>query len=177
MSPLRVYLAGAIEKAPDGGVAWRRELTRFLRDELGHVVHDPTVHESHALTEEERRNFRSWKADPAAFPQFRSALAKIIHADLFRIVHQSDYVFTYWDEYVTPGGGTHGEVTVARMLGIPVFMVYTLPRAEMSSWILGCATEVFETFDAARDRLRHLSAASSPLLQRGAPLFSAPPGR
>ncbi len=43
---MRIYLCGAIDKAPDGGVGWRRALTARL---AGHEVLDPTTKPSQGL--------------------------------------------------------------------------------------------------------------------------------
>src|SRR4029450_3813326 len=66
LTKVRAYLSGAIEHAADGGRGWREELSRLLRDELGHEVYDPAADEKKSLTEEELANFRRWKLDEAA---------------------------------------------------------------------------------------------------------------
>lgn len=147
-----VYLAGGIEKASDGGVAWRAELTTFLEGQLGHRVHDPTRDEPGLMSEEERREFRLWKAQPESWSRFQDVVRRIIHRDLDLILNETDYVIAYWDESVLGGGGTHGELTLSYWFGIPVYLVLGMPRSEASSWILGCATEVFDSFDALKRR-------------------------
>jgi hypothetical protein len=42
------YLCGPIEFAADGGKMWRRKLTPFLHNELGHRVYDPAEDEKKA---------------------------------------------------------------------------------------------------------------------------------
>ena len=70
------YLSGSIEFADDGGKAWRRELTPFLRQTLGHQVYDPAEDERKNLTGEEVAYFRGWKTtDPE---RFRQTVRKII---------------------------------------------------------------------------------------------------
>lgn len=140
-----VYLAGAIEHAPDGGRVWREEMSGFLGEILGHQVFNPCVEENHILTEEEFRMFRNWKA--ADLPRFRLTMRKLIDTDLDILMNKVDYVVCLWDEHVLNGGGTHGELTVAYFHNIPVYMVSKIPPAKMSSWILGCTTEVFESFE------------------------------
>lgn len=147
-----VYLAGGIEKAHDGGAAWRRELTGFLVDRLGHRVHDPTRDEPGLMSEEERQGFRLWKAQDEHWPRFQEVVRRIIHRDLQLILNDTDYIIAYWDESVLGGGGTHGELTLAYWFGIPVYLVLGLPRAEISSWILACATEVFDSFEELKSR-------------------------
>ncbi len=139
-----VYLAGAIEHAPDGGRAWREEISRFLAGTLGHRVFNPCVEENHLLSAEEFRQFRRWKETD--LPQFRRTMRKLIDTDLDILLHKTDYVVCLWDEHVLNGGGTHGELTVAYHRNIPVYMVSRIPRDNISSWILGCTTELFEDF-------------------------------
>ena len=145
------YLAGAIEHAPDGGEAWRRALIPFLRDELGWEVYDPTSQEAEWLTPEEKANFRRWKAED--FPRFQAAMRKVIAKDLSTL-ERSDLVICLWDEHCRDGGGTHGELTMAHHWRKPVHLVLMMPPVEVSSWILGCATEVHRDFEALKARLR-----------------------
>lgn len=149
---MNVYLSGAIEHAADGGRGWRRELTVLLRDELGHDVYDPTADEKKSLTDEERVNFRRWKVDDPA--RFRAAVRKIISWDLDRVEHDADYVVALWDRAAGQGGGTAAEITLAHRLGKPVYLLLAMPPSEASGWILSAATEVFESLDALKDRLR-----------------------
>lgn len=139
------YLSGAIEHAADGGIGWRREMGRFLQEELGHRVYDPAADQKKDLSEEERCSFRDWKlAEP---DRFRGVVRKIIAWDLEWIESRADYLIALWDEPAARGGGTSAEITLAHRLGKPVYLVLGMPRAAASGWVLACATEVFETFD------------------------------
>jgi nucleoside 2-deoxyribosyltransferase len=152
--PTLVYLAGAIENALDGGEGWRRALGPFLRDELGWDVYDPTAEEMQVLTPEERKNFRTWKAKD--LPRFQEAMRRVMEKDLSTL-RRSDAIIVLWDEPVLRGGGTHGELTLAHTLGIPVHLVLQVPIEQVSSWILGCATEVHQSFEALKARLTELN--------------------
>ncbi len=146
------YLAGAIEYSPDLGRGWRKEITPFLREDLGHSVYDPAEDERKSLTEEEQKNLRSWKRTD--FSRFQTAVRKIIEWDL-NIVARSDYIVCYLDEHALKGGGTSAELTFAHRQSIPVYMVTPLSVPEISGWILGCCTGVFTSFDELRLFLRH----------------------
>ncbi len=138
-----VYLAGAIEYAPDNGRGWRREITPFLRDALGHEVYDPAEDERKSLTAEEQQNLRRWKT--ADLVRFRVTVRKIIDFDL-DIVSRADYVVCCWDDYCTKGAGTAAEITLAHRHGIPVYLVTQMPVERISGWILGCSANIFTNF-------------------------------
>ncbi len=146
-----VYLAGAIEHAPDGGKGWRENITPFLVDSLRHRVFNPCIEENHILTADEFRHFREWKATD--LPRFRQTVRKLIDTDLQMLINQIDYVICLWDQYVLNGGGTHGELTLAYYHRIPIYMVSRIPLQKMSSWILGCTTEVFKDFNSLQSFL------------------------
>ncbi|HEY6065702.1 MAG TPA: nucleoside 2-deoxyribosyltransferase [Thermoanaerobaculia bacterium] len=155
---MKVYLSGAIEHAEDGGTGWRREISGLLRDELRHEVYDPAADEKKNLTEEERNHFRQWKREDPA--RFRRTVRKIIAWDLDR-VEQADYLIALWDGAAAAGGGTAAEVTLAHRSGKPVYLVLAMPVAEASGWVLSAASEVFDSMDALKTRLRETFAPAS----------------
>jgi nucleoside 2-deoxyribosyltransferase len=139
-----IYLAGAIEYAPDKGKAWRETLTPFLCS-LGWQVYDPAQDEQKNLSDDERQNFRSWKATD--LPRFQRTIRKIIDWDMEWITRRADAIVVYWDEYAGRGAGTSGELTAAYRYGKPVYLVAGMPVQKISGWILGCATRVFASFE------------------------------
>lgn len=141
------YLAGSIEYSPDLGKGWRAEVAPLLKS-LGHEVYDPAEDERKNLTEIEARDFRAWKA--ADLPRFQRTVRKIIAYDLDLIERECDAIICYWDRYAGRGAGTQGELTFAHRLGIPVYLICGVPLAEMSGWLLGCASEVFDDLDGFR---------------------------
>lgn len=143
-----IYLSGAIEYAPLGGMSWRRAITPAL-EACGHQIYDPALDAEKDLTDYEVRNFRSWKT--ADLPRFQQTIRKIIAYDLDIVEQQADAVLAYWDEFATKGAGSHGELTVAHRRGIPVYLVLGMPLEQVSGWILGCATEVFSSFAEAEE--------------------------
>jgi hypothetical protein len=150
LSPMLAYLSGSIEYSPDYGKSWRAEITPFLRD-LGHDVYDPALDEKKNLEDHEVRDFRYWKT--IDLPRFQSTVRKIIAWDLDWIEHKSDYLICYWDHAAARGAGTQGELTYAHRLRLPVYLVLGMPREQVSGWILGCGTEVFENFEKLKQFL------------------------
>lgn len=139
------YLCGPIEFAADGGKLWRRKLTPFLREKLGHRVYDPAEDEKKNLTDEEVASFREWKATD--LDRFRRVVRKIIQFDLDLIENKADYLICYWDTSGAQSGGTPAELTAAFRKGIPVYLVSDLPLEQISGWMLGCADRVFASLD------------------------------
>jgi nucleoside 2-deoxyribosyltransferase len=138
------YLCGPIEFASDGGRLWRRKLTPFLCDELGHRVYDPAEDEKKNLSEEEVANFRAWKKSDVE--RFRRVVRKIIHFDLDLIENKADYLICFWDDSAQ-SGGTPAELTVAYRKGIPVYLVTQLASEDISGWMLACADQVFASIE------------------------------
>jgi len=145
-----IYLCGAIEYSPDHGKAWRAEVTPFLH-ELGHEVYDPALDEKKDLTEQEVREFRGWKQTD--LPRFQHTIRKIIQYDLDWIEERCDALVAYWDEHSGKGAGTQGELTVAYRRGLPVYLVTKLPIEQVSGWILGCASQIFSSFEELHEYL------------------------
>ncbi len=138
------YLAGSIEYSPDLGKGWRAAIKPGLLA-LGHDVYDPAEDELKNLTETEAREFRTWKS--ADLKRFRQTIQKIIAYDLDLIEHRCDAIICYWDQYAGRGAGTQGELTFAHRMGIPVYLICAVPLEQVSGWLLGCATEVFSSFE------------------------------
>lgn len=145
------YLCGPIEFAEDGGRLWRRKLSPFLRDQLGHRVYDPAEDERKNLTGEEAAHFRDWKTTD--LERFRRVVRKIIAFDLELIENKADYVVCYWDAEASQSGGTPAELTIAHRKGIPVYLVTPLPVEKVSGWMLGCSDQVFTSVESLKEFL------------------------
>jgi len=159
-----VYLSGAIEYAPDHGKAWRSQITPFLQ-ELGWRVYDPALDEKKGLfTDEEVREFRSWKKTD--LPRFQQTVRKIIAYDIEWIERRCDCVIAYWDEHAGRGAGTQAELSFAHRRGVPVYLVCAVPVEQVSGWILGCASEVFDSFESLRE---FLTREHAPQMEAGTP--------
>jgi len=166
--PRRVYLAGAIEHAPDGGSEWRARMSQFLLQALGLEVFNPCVEEHSLLNPDEKHNFRAWKnSDPE---RFRRIVRRFVDNDLAHLTRDTLFVVCLWDEYAGRGAGTAGELTVAYLLRIPIYVVQGCPMDSIPSWILACASEILPDFSSLQDFLRHR------YLRHGEPPTAQPSG-
>jgi nucleoside 2-deoxyribosyltransferase len=145
------YLCGPMEFASDRGRMWRRKLTPFLVEQLGHRIYDPVEDERKSLTEDEAAHYREWKTTDVE--RFRRVLRKIIQYDLDLIENKADYVICHLDDSASTGitsGGTPAELTFAYRKGIPVYLVTTLGPEKISGWMLACADNVFDSVDTLK---------------------------
>ncbi|HEX3155260.1 MAG TPA: hypothetical protein VHV32_11575, partial [Candidatus Angelobacter sp.] len=92
-------------------------------------------------------------------PRFRRTIQKIIAYDLDLIEHHCDAIVCYWDQYAGRGAGTQGELTFAHRMGIPVYLICGIPVEHISGWLLGCATEVFASFEEFNEFMNSKLAA------------------
>ena len=131
---------------------WRRKLSPFLTEELGHRIYDPSEDEKKNLNEEEAAHFREWRT--MDLDRFRAVVRKIIQFDLQIIENKADYVICFWDEQVASNGGTEAELTAAYRKGIPVYLVTSVPSEQVNAWMLACADRIFASVDELKDFLR-----------------------
>ncbi len=80
-------------------------------------------------------------------------MKKIIDRDLYQLLQKCDAVICLWDEHVIQGAGTHGELTLAYEHQLPVYLVLGMPLEKVSSWIVGCTTEIFQNFEELKQYL------------------------
>jgi len=143
-----IYLAGAIEAAPDKGTRWRTILTPQLK-ELGYETFNPCVETDGPILEE--LGWEKFKWDKMREPKYRDKYLHIMHRiveeDLKAVV-ASKFLVVYFDKYVPQGAGTYGEVTIATHVGIPVYVVLAgdLEFESLPAWVVGCTTEIFNSF-------------------------------
>ncbi len=142
-----------MEHARDGGRAWRADLRIWLREELGHTTFDPVPESDRILTRlGVRHKFHLLKrTDPE---RYASIVRTLVRRDLRILSQHCDYVICYWDRAAARGAGTQGEVTLARFLNKPVYVVAGMAAHRIPGWITGCATQVVPSFPALKKLLR-----------------------
>ena len=145
------YLSGPIENAENDGVDWRNMMTEWLSSNLNHRVFDPVKETKSIIDEISMEEFRLLKTKDLS--KYKKIFRKIIKIDLEAVFNEADYLIVKWDESVFKGGGTHGEITMAYWLNKPVYLVNSLPINDVSSWVLSCSDEVFDSFDSLKKRL------------------------
>jgi hypothetical protein len=142
---LKVYLSGGMEHSKDGGLRWRWKIENWLRENLKHDVFNPVIETEKFLSEHHPNiNLRGAKKDFLEI--FKGIIKNIVERDL-KAIAECDYVICYWDESAREGAGTQGEITIAKFLNKPIYLVSNFDFEEIPSWIIGCVDEIFYNFD------------------------------
>ena len=149
---MRFYLSGGMEYADDEGRDWRRSVQEWLERECGATAFNPNIESDRLFTTRHAGvDFRRLKTgDP---DHYRRIAAELVDIDCGEIAERTDAVICYWDASAMRGAGTKGELTMARYFHKPVYMVTTIPFAEIPGWVLGCTTAMFRGFEELKSFL------------------------
>lgn len=142
-----------MEFAKGEGADWRRVMEHWVQKSLGHSVYNPNKESDEYLAKKyPPGRFRDLKNENVE--QYTELVRDLIDMDCREIAERSDYVICNWDESAQRGAGTKGELTMARFVGKPVYMVTQMKLQDIPGWVLGCATKTFRTFEDLQVFLR-----------------------
>lgn len=149
---MRVYLSGGMEYANERIFVWRFEIEKWLMENLNHFVFNPVIETQKFLEENypDILNFRELKVTSPE--KFTEIIRRIVEKDI-EAVKQCDYIICFWDESAEKGAGTQGEITLAKFLNKPVFLVSKFEFSKIPSWIIGCVDKIFYDFEQLKDFL------------------------
>jgi hypothetical protein len=84
--------------------------------------------------------------------EFSVVMKEIIKSDLAEI-HYTDAIVAYLDK--SARGGVPGELTVASLLGIPVYSIVNPDEVDqISGWTLGCSDFTFSSIEECIEHIR-----------------------
>ncbi len=153
----RCYLAGAIDRVPDDGETWRRQIRHHL-DDLGIVWLDPT-HKPCDFGAEDAQSRRERRANKAAgwYDLVADEMAPIRDVDM-RLVNISDFLIVNIDIGVH-ACGTYFEFKQANDQNKPLLVHMEQSKQDCPDWILGCIPHehIFDSWVALRKYVRHIN--------------------
>lgn len=149
VSRLTTYLSGGMQFAKGEGADWREEMGKWLKEVLEHRVIDP-VQESKRLKARLKARGFLLNGRRRTGGHWSVFFHKIVDADTKFVQNEADYLICLWNSSARRGAGTQGELTVARVNRIPVYLVSRTPLQELPGWIQGCTTRHFSTFRALK---------------------------
>ncbi len=148
----RVYLSGGMEYAADEGRDWRGEMQKWLQEEQGWEVFNPNEESERFLRAHiGDTDFRKLKRDDPE--KFAEVVTKIVDHDLEEVARRTDILVCYWDDSAARGAGTKGEITIAHFFRKPVYLVTSIPPADIPGWVLGCTSKMFPGFQELKEFL------------------------
>jgi hypothetical protein len=143
----RVYLCGAMDRVPDGGVEWRKRLTPRLK-ELGVVLFDPTNKPFYdgKGDESDRKQREEWVKN-GEYDKIREFVKEFRGGDL-RMVNNCDFVIIYIDVNVHMCG-SYEEIAIATHEKKPILVVCEQGKPRTPQWLFGQLPHehIFGSFD------------------------------
>lgn len=157
----RVYLAGAMDRAPDRGATWRDSITPFLY-EMGIVVFNPISkptdigledHDSHAIKVKLKEKQRYDEL---------SSMMKTIRAVDLRLVDISDFLIVNLNLDIHPCG-TYEEIFWANRQKKPIIIHMEQGKQHTPDWLFGTIPHqmIFSTWNEIKDYLSHINLAEN----------------
>ena len=151
VTPLIANLSGGMENVQNEDADLPSDMTNFLKGNLGHDTIDTVIESKKLVLAHGAEEYQDWKTTNHG--KYKEFIRLIINQDLRTVIDTVDYLIVFWDESISYGGSTHGEVTVAYGVDRPIFLVNKLPKEKLSGWISSCSTETFDSFDELKKAL------------------------
>lgn len=154
----RVYLAGAIDRCPDLGVAWRENITPFLQ-EKGVNVLNPMCKPTNLGNETiESRNYRTRLKEKENYDQLSIIMKEIRNVDL-RMVDISDFLIVNIDLEIHPCG-TYEEIFGANRSKKPIIIHMEQGKIKTPDWLFGTLPHsmFFSTWEEVKRYLDYIDS-------------------
>jgi len=153
MSKKQIYLAGGMEKRMDNGRTWRRMIQPKL-EEIGYKVFNPCLEEHHIFEKHDVDPKELSDMDKGRNLEVLSRLFKDIVKHDLTAISNSAIMVVYYDESVNMSSGTVSEMTIARMLGMPVLCIKGVSYKDIPCWTIGCIDVFFPNIDDCVDYIK-----------------------
>lgn len=142
----RAYLSGGMEYSRREGADWRLAMESWLRKTLSHSVFNPNTVNTTFLQKRgyRKESFRALKS--RNLDAYLRIVSAIVDRDSREIIKNTSYVICKWDRSAERGAGTKGEVTLAKLVRKPVYVVTSVRPENIPGWVLGCTTKIFRSF-------------------------------
>jgi nucleoside 2-deoxyribosyltransferase len=155
---LRCYLAGPIDRCPNGGVHWRENMMPFLKD-LGTIVFDPTKKPIEIGSEDiESRHYRLKLRQSGKFEELSKEMRKISNVDL-RMIDICDFLIVHLDLEIYPAG-TVWEMVIANLQKKPILLHFEQGVENIPDWYFA-RLPYQEFFSYWKDLCRYLVTIDS----------------
>jgi len=161
LSGMRTYLAGAMDRVPDGGLGWRKKITPLLQN-LGATVLDPCDKPIEVGIEDEGSRFLiDHYKETGQFDKIRKEYGVIRTLDL-RCIDISDFIIASIDTDVH-ACGTYEEITIANSQKKPVLIWCQQGKKAAPNWLFFMLPHehIFGSLEDLIGYLEHVSSADT----------------
>lgn len=156
----RAYMAGSMDRVPDGGVTWRQNLTPFLKSKRI-IPLDPCNKpiDIGLEDESERVIINKFKAE-GNYEEV--ANRKIIRAVDLHLVDHSDFIIVYLDLTVHPCG-SYEELFWANRMKRPILVVMEQGKQNAPTWLFWCLPHqhIFSSFDELKEYISYVDSEAT----------------
>ncbi len=142
---LRAYLCGHIDRAPDLGMGWRKDLTPWL-EKMDVSIFNPCAKPIKEANEVENRELRKYTKE-TDYDAFSTNMREIAKTDL-RMVDICDFMIVYIDLDIFICGSVW-EVTIANLQKKPILICCKQGKEKVPDWLWGVLPheEFFSNWD------------------------------
>jgi hypothetical protein len=159
LNGMRAYLAGAMDRVPDGGSGWRNKMTPILQD-LGVTVLDPCNKPIEIGIEDKgSRDLIDHYKNTGQFDRIRKEYGVIRTLDL-RCIDISDFIVASIDIDVH-ACGTYEEISTANSQKKPVLIWCQQGKESAPNWLFFMLPHehIFGSLEDLIDYLEHVNSA------------------
>lgn len=153
----RAYLAGAMDRVPDGGIVWREKITKVL-EPLGVTVLDPCKKPIDVGGESvDDRDFHNKLKQQGKYDDLQKHM-KVIRATDLRMVDISDFVILNVDVDIHMCG-SYEELTLANRQKKPIIVHIEQGKENAPNWMFGMIPHefMFGEWSGVISYLRHIN--------------------
>lgn len=157
LNGMRVYLVGAMDRVPDGGVGWRNKIMPTL-EFMGITVLNPCNHIIDGIHEnEETRNNINYLKENGLFDELKHVYSKIRNVDL-RCVDICDFIIAHIDTSVH-ACGSYEEIVTANRQKKPVLIWCEQGKNKAPNWLFFMLPHenIFSSMEEIIDYLNYIN--------------------
>lgn len=154
---MKVYLSGAMDRVPDGGVGWRSSISSIMM-KMGIGVLNPCDKPMKFVEENENTRQEIWDAkNDKDFVKARKIMKPICYSDL-RMVDVADFLIVYLDVDVHYAG-TYHELALGIMQKKPTLIMCEQGKSRIPNWWWGVIPHelFFSTWDELLSYLKSVN--------------------
>lgn len=156
MKPIRLYLAGGIDKRANFGETGYRQLVTKALAKWSDVVEilNPCFQEGAIFDKFQVKKSELDTLKQTDWTKSKQLGEHIVKKDL-RLIRRATHVMVYFDDSVNEGAGTLSEMTVIKwLIRRPLLIIKKVPNKDIRTWTTGCFDNTVPEFTSIDEALQ-----------------------